>query len=197
MPQEGDLPEAEGAIWHPSPNFGPRRGGAVPDMVVLHYTAMESAGEALERLCSPPHEVSSHYLIGADGTLWQLVAEEARAWHAGQGSWGGAADVNSRSIGIELDNRGKGSFAVAQLEALERLLAEILARWSIPPERVIGHQDMAPGRKQDPGRYFPWPRLARKGLQTARIDKRSFNGTSRTIPEQLELFDALSLPKPA
>ncbi|WP_240722243.1 N-acetylmuramoyl-L-alanine amidase [Poseidonocella sp. HB161398] len=133
-------------------------------MVVLHYTAMQSAAEALERLCSAEHDVSCHYLIGADGTLWQLVREAERAWHAGQGSWGGVSDVNSRSIGIELDNRGKGSFAAAQLVTLERLLAELLERWSIPPERVIGHQDMAPERKQDPGRYFPWPRLAAKGL---------------------------------
>ncbi|MBE3640283.1 N-acetylmuramoyl-L-alanine amidase [Mangrovicoccus algicola] len=133
-------------------------------MVVLHYTAMDSAAAALERLCDPAHEVSCHYLIGADGTLWQLVEEELRAWHAGQGSWGAVTDVNSRSIGIELDNRGRGSFAVAQLAVLERLLAEILARWNIPPERVIGHQDMAPARKQDPGRWFPWPRLAGKGL---------------------------------
>ncbi|WP_253948984.1 N-acetylmuramoyl-L-alanine amidase [Mangrovicoccus sp. HB161399] len=133
-------------------------------MVVLHYTAMQSAEEALERLCSPEHEVSAHYLIGAGGTVWQLVREADRAWHAGQGAWGRVRDVNSRSIGIELDNRGRGSFAVAQMEALERLLAGILARWNIPPERVIGHQDMAPERKQDPGRHFPWPRLARKGL---------------------------------
>ncbi len=149
---------------HPSPNFGPRRDGQVPSLIVLHYTAMISAGAALERLCDPEAEVSAHYLIGRDGTVWQLVEESDRAWHAGAGEWKGQGDVNSRSIGIELDNSGTHPFAEPQMAALERLLTGIMARWAIPPEGVIGHSDMAPGRKRDPGPRFDWARLAREGL---------------------------------
>lgn len=148
----------------PSPNCGPRRGGARPDMVVLHYTAMPSAEAALERLCAPEAEVSAHYLIAEDGRLFRLVEEELRAWHAGAGGWGGVTDVNSRSIGIELANTGAAPFPEPQMAALEGLLQGILDRWSIPPERVIGHSDMAPARKSDPGRHFDWRRLARQGL---------------------------------
>ena len=125
---------------------------------------MDGAEAALERLCDPAAEVSAHYLVGADGAVWQLVAEEARAWHAGAGAWGGVGDVNSRSIGIELDNRGDHPFAAPQMAALESLLASVLARWAIPPERVLGHADTALGRKRDPGPRFDWRRLARLGL---------------------------------
>ena len=151
----------------PSPNCGPRRDGLRPELVVLHYTAMRSAEAALERLCDPRAEVSAHYLIDADGTVTQLVAEELRAWHAGAGHWRGRGDVNSRSIGIELDNRGDHPFAAAQMDSLEALLREIMDRWGIPPEGVIGHSDMAPGRKADPGPRFDWARLARQGLARA------------------------------
>ena len=151
-------------IRHPSPNFGPRRGRARPELVVLHFTEMRDAVSARDRLCSPQAEVSSHYLIGADGTLWQLVDEENRAWHAGAGSWRGRDDVNSRSIGIELDNDGASPFPAPQMARLEGLLAQILPRWSIPPQGVIAHSDMAPGRKVDPGPRFDWRRLARLGL---------------------------------
>jgi len=151
-------------IWHPSPNFGPRRDGLRPELIVIHYTAMNSAQAALERLCDPVAEVSAHYLIGADGTLWQMVGEQDRAWHAGAGEWAGRADVNSRSIGIELDNRGDHPFGAAQMDVLETLLARIMADWHISPAEVIGHSDMAPGRKQDPGARFDWARLARAGL---------------------------------
>lgn len=151
-------------LTHPSPNFGPRRDGACADMVVLHYTAMDSAEAALARLCDPQHEVSAHYLITRQGALYSLVPEDRRAWHAGAGRWGGVCDVNSRSIGIELDNRGAEPFAAPQMAALEALLAGLMARWAIPPERVIGHSDMAPGRKSDPGPRFDWQRLARQGL---------------------------------
>lgn len=125
---------------------------------------MDSAEAALDRLCDPAAEVSAHYLIAADGRCWQLVAEAQRAWHAGQGAWGGAGDVNSRSIGIELDNAGGAPFAEAQMIVLEELLEGILARHDIPPRAVLGHADMAPGRKVDPGPLFDWPRLARQGL---------------------------------
>lgn len=150
--------------WHPSPNFSVRRGGQVPRLVVLHFTAMRSCADALERLCDPQAQVSAHYLLGADGTIWQLVAEQSRAWHAGAGSWQGAGDINSRSIGIELDNTGSHPFAAPQMMRLEGLLAAILTRWGIPPRGVIGHSDMAPARKDDPGPRFDWRRLARQGL---------------------------------
>jgi N-acetylmuramoyl-L-alanine amidase len=133
-------------------------------MVVLHYTAMGSAEAALERLCDTQAEVSAHWLIARDGRLFRLVPEEARAWHAGAGAWGQVRDVNSRSIGIEIDNDGQSPFAAPAMATLEALLAEIMQRWAIRPERVIGHADMAPGRKPDPGPRFDWLRLARAGL---------------------------------
>lgn len=151
------------SLSHPSPNFGDRRGRAV-EFVVLHYTAMPTCAAALERLCDPSAEVSAHYLIDADGTVLSLVDEAARAWHAGAGSWGGEGDVNSRSIGIELANSGATPFAEAQIQALERLLAGILERHALPPHSVIGHSDMAPDRKGDPGPRFDWRRLALQGL---------------------------------
>lgn len=151
-------------IWHPSPNCGPRRDNARPDLIVIHYTAMGSAQAALERLCDPEAEVSAHYLIGRCGSVWQMVDEAERAWHAGAGQWGAVCDVNSRSVGIELDNRGDHPFAEPQMRALEALLPGIMSRWGIPPERVIGHSDMAPARKIDPGPRFDWRRLARQGV---------------------------------
>ncbi|MEY8839054.1 N-acetylmuramoyl-L-alanine amidase [Cribrihabitans sp. XS_ASV171] len=151
-------------VWHPSPNFGPRRDGLRPELVVIHYTAMTGAGAALERLCDRQAEVSAHYLIGGDGTLWQLVEEAARAWHAGAGSWDGQGDVNSRSIGIELDNRGDHPFSEPQMAVLEAVLRGVMDRWGIAPGGVIAHSDMAPGRKCDPGPRFDWARLARQGL---------------------------------
>lgn len=148
----------------PSPNHSERRGGALPDMVVLHYTAMASCAEARARLCDPVAEVSAHWLISETGEVEALVPEQRRAWHAGAGRWGAVADVNSRSIGIELANDGRMPFAEAQMAALERVLAGIMARWGIAPERVIGHSDMAPDRKADPGPRFDWRRLALGGL---------------------------------
>lgn len=149
---------------HPSANFGERRGGVTPDLVVIHYTAMQTAEAALERLCAPEFEVSSHYLIDDRGRIFRLVDEAQRAWHAGAGQWGDVTDINSRSIGIELANCGSVPFAAAQLDALDALLADVLARYSIAPARVIAHADMAPERKVDPGPRFDWRRLARQGL---------------------------------
>lgn len=151
-------------IQTPSPNFGDRRDGAEPDIVVLHYTAMDSAEAACRTLRNPETEVSAHYLLCEDGSVHQLVDEEKRAWHAGAGRWCDVDDVNSRSIGIEMANTGFTPFAAPLMDALEELLAGILERWSIPPHRVIGHSDMAPGRKIDPGARFDWRRLARAGL---------------------------------
>lgn len=151
-------------IWHPSANFGERRGGLTPTLIVLHYTVMVPAERAIERLCDPEHEVSAHYVIGECGTLWQLVAEDKRAWHAGAGSWQGQDDINSRSIGIEMVNDGASPYAEPLMETLEALLPGIMQRWGIPPEGVIGHSDMAPGRKIDPGPHFDWARLEGRGL---------------------------------
>jgi N-acetylmuramoyl-L-alanine amidase len=151
-------------LAHPSPNFGERRGGARPSLVVLHYTAMPSAEAALERLSAPQHEVSAHYLVAEDGRVFRLVDEAERAWHAGRARWGATTDVNSASIGIELANPGTAPFAAPLMAALEELLADILARHGIAPEGVIAHSDCAPGRKQDPGARFDWRRLARAGL---------------------------------
>lgn len=125
---------------------------------------MASAKAALDRLRDPAAEVSAHYLIGEAGTVWALVDEDRRAWHAGAGAWGGVADVNSASIGIELQNPGDRPYPAPQMAALEALLAGILARHAIPPEGVIAHSDMAPLRKSDPGPRFDWRRLARAGL---------------------------------
>jgi N-acetylmuramoyl-L-alanine amidase len=147
-----------------SPNFGPRRDGLRPELVVLHYTAMADCDAAVRVLCAPEREVSAHYLIRRDGEVISLVDEAMRAWHAGSGEWRGRGDVNSRSIGIELDNDGASPFAAPLMDALEGLLPGILARWSIRPEGVIGHSCMAPGRKIDPGPRFDWRRLARLGL---------------------------------
>ena len=155
-------------IWHPSPNFGPRGDGLTPSLVVIHYTAMNSAQDALDRLCDPEFEVSAHYLIGGDGTLWQMVREEDRAWHAGAGEWQGLTDINSRSIGIELDNRGDHPFSAPQMAVLETLLSDIMTRWAMLPSDVIGHSDMAPGRKFDPGPRFDWQRLEHENLAAPR-----------------------------
>jgi N-acetylmuramoyl-L-alanine amidase len=146
-----------------SPNCGPRRQEARPDIVVIHYTAMRSLSDALDRLTDPSAEVSAHYLVGEDGAVYALVPEDLRAWHAGAGQWGDVTDVNSRSIGIELANPGNAPFAARQMQATETLLTGIMSRWSIRPERVIGHSDMAPARKLDPGPRFDWRRLARGG----------------------------------
>lgn len=137
-------------------------------MVVLHYTGMDTAGAAVARLCDPASGVSAHYVVTEDGVTLPLVDEHQRAWHAGSGAWGDVTDVNSRSIGIEIVNPGpdgpRPRFPDAQMAAVEALLAAILVRWQIPPERVIGHSDMAPGRKHDPGPCFNWHRLADRGL---------------------------------
>lgn len=147
-----------------SPNFGARRGGLRPELIVIHYTAMASCAAARARLCDPVAEVSAHWLVSETGAAELLVPEDARAWHAGAGNWAGRDDINSRSIGIELANNGAEPFAEPQMAALETLLGGIMARWDIGPAAVIGHSDMAPGRKVDPGPRFDWRRLALQGL---------------------------------
>ena len=147
-----------------SPNCGERKDGLTPSLIILHYTAMHSAEAACARLCDPKAEVSAHYLISRTGHIQNLVPEFMRAWHAGAGEWQGQEDINSRSIGIEMDNDGASPFSQPLMAALEALLPDIMARWSIPPSGIIGHSDMAPGRKCDPGPKFDWSRLERQGL---------------------------------
>jgi N-acetylmuramoyl-L-alanine amidase len=151
-----------------SPNFGPRPADCPVDMLVLHYTGMRSAEAALARLCDPAAEVSAHYLIDEAGVVTALVDEEQRAWHAGKSSWRGQSDVNGRSIGIELVNPGHEfgyrPFPEAQIAALIEVCKGVLARWPIPARNVVGHSDVAPSRKQDPGELFPWKRLAEAGI---------------------------------
>ena len=136
----------------------------LPSLVVLHYTAMTGCAQARARLCDPLAEVSAHWLISETGQTEALVDETQRAWHAGAGEWAGIADVNSQSIGIELANPGNHPFPEPQMLALEILLRAIMARWAIPPHRIIAHSDMAPSRKGDPGARFDWQRLALGGL---------------------------------
>lgn len=151
----------------PSPNHGARRAGPL-DMLILHYTGMDSGAAALARLRDPLSEVSAHYLVFEDGGIVQMVPEARRAWHAGAGAWKGETDVNSRSIGIEIVNPGHAGglppYPEAQVEAVIALARDILARWPIPPERVLAHSDVAPERKVDPGEIFPWDRLAAAGV---------------------------------
>lgn len=155
------------AADRPSPNHNDRRGRPI-DLIVLHYTGMPTAEAALERLTDPLAEVSAHYLIEESGKLWRLVADNRRAWHAGRGYWAGEHDVNARSLGIELVNPGHEwgyrPFPTAQIVTLTALLRHLRARHAIPPSRVIGHSDLAPLRKEDPGELFPWKRLAVEGL---------------------------------
>lgn len=153
---------------HASPNIEPRRDCARPDMLILHYTAMHSAEKAIEWLARPESKVSCHYVIGRDGRVTQMVAEDMRAWHAGVSRWAGETDLNSRSIGIEIDNPGHDlgylEFPEPQMRAVERLAADIVRRQGIAADRVLAHSDVAPLRKIDPGEKFDWGRLARCGI---------------------------------
>lgn len=161
----------------PSPNFGERKTGPV-DILLLHYTGMSDAGEALDWLCNEKSGVSSHYFVHEDGTVFRLVGEEYRAWHAGASRWAGETDINSRSVGIEIANYGHAAladesavkpadlpaFPQAQIEAVIALCRDIITRHPIPPHRVLAHSDVAPARKADPGEAFPWDRLAAAGI---------------------------------
>lgn len=150
----------------PSPNFGPRR--AAVDMLVLHYTGMASGDAAIDLLRSPAAEVSCHYVVQEDGRIVQMVAEAARAWHAGVSSWEGVSDTNSRSIGIEIVNGGHDfglpAYPPAQITAVIALSRDIIARHAIRAARVLAHSDVAPGRKRDPGEHFPWGTLHAAGI---------------------------------
>jgi N-acetylmuramoyl-L-alanine amidase len=156
------------AINRPSPNFGDRARGTRIDILLLHYTGMLTTEGAIDRLCDAQAGVSAHYLIDEAGTVYAMVAEEARAWHAGEAAWGGVRDINSHSIGIELINPGHEygyrDFPDAQIDALIPLARDIMGRFGIPPARVLAHSDVAPARKQDPGERFPWALLSGNGV---------------------------------
>jgi N-acetylmuramoyl-L-alanine amidase len=156
LPRYTALPVDE----RPSPNFDVRR----PDFVILHHTSNRTAEEALETLTNPGRKVSAHYLITRTGEIVYLVDELARAWHAGESYWGAQHDINSASIGIELDNTGDEPFTQAQFTSLVALLADLKTRYGIPTENFLGHGDVAPGRKTDPSRWFPWRLLAAHGF---------------------------------
>jgi len=151
-----------------SPNHGERRGGRDVDLLLLHYTATKSAENAIHWLCNPQSGVSSHYVIDLDGSITRLVDEGRRAWHAGAAYWAGETDINSCSIGIEIQNQGEWAgnpdFPDAQMAALEALCRDIIDRHRIPAHRVLGHSDVAPGRKIDPGPRFDWQRLHDAGI---------------------------------
>ena len=168
-----------------SPNHGDRRGERV-ELIVLHYTGMADGASARTRLCDPAAEVSAHWLVHEDGRTEALVPEDRRAWHAGAGSWQGRADVNSRSVGVEIVNTGAAPFPVAQMDAVVALVGSIAARHGLGPAAVIGHSDMAPGRKADPGPRFDWQRLARAGLAIG-----ASPGEDRPLAESL---DAIGYP---
>jgi N-acetylmuramoyl-L-alanine amidase len=152
-------------ITAPSPNFDART--RPPDMIVLHYTGMRSGEGALARLCDPAAKVSAHYLVEEDGRVFTLVAEERRAWHAGKAFWRGERDINGCSVGIEIVNPGHQygyrAFPDVQVGAVIGLVDEIRGRWTIPDEHLLGHADVAPDRKEDPGELFPWKRLVEAG----------------------------------
>lgn len=151
-----------------SPNHQPRLDGKTPRLIVLHYTGMASGAKAVDWLCSPDSKVSCHYLVDEDGTIVQMVDEDRRAWHAGTSSWHGEIDVNSASIGIEIQNRGHSaglpSFPQAQMHRVAELCLDIMQRWHMAPHDVVAHSDVAPGRKVDPGENFDWRYLATRGI---------------------------------
>lgn len=155
-------------IDRPSPNHGPRADGSRVELLILHYTGMPTAAHALERLCDPAAQVSAHYTVDEDGTIYAHVPEDRRAWHAGRSGWRGAGDVNSRSIGVEIVNPGHEfgyrPFPPAQMAAVAELCQGIVKRHGIAPADVLGHSDVAPARKEDPGELFDWPGLAAQGI---------------------------------
>ena len=181
---------------HPSPNVEERRDGCRPDMVVLHYTGMSSAEKAIGWLANPQSKVSCHYVIDEAGRITQMVAECARAWHAGASCWKGASDLNSLSIGIEIQNpgheHGYPAFPPAQMQAVAALCRDISERWSVRPERILAHSDIAPGRKIDPGEKFDWAYLAARGVghwvEPAALVDWAMSDASSSIDEALELM---------
>ncbi|MDA0305048.1 MAG: N-acetylmuramoyl-L-alanine amidase [Proteobacteria bacterium] len=173
-----------------SPNFDKRPPRTPIDMLVIHYTGMETAEAALERLCDPSAKVSAHYVIDEDGAVIPLVEEDKRAWHAGVAFWRGQTDINARSIGIELVNPGHEfgyrDFTDFQMAALETLAADILSRHDIPARNVVGHSDVAPARKTDPGERFDWYRLANAKIGLFPTGPGTFKENGPSVPDMLK-----------
>ena len=159
---------ADAIIEYPSPNHDLRQPDMVIDMLVVHYTGMLSATAALERLCDTESKVSAQYCIDEDGRIHRLVAEDLRAWHAGTSYWRGESDINNRSIGIEMVNPGHEfgyrAFPARQMDAFRELALDILGRHPIPARNVVGHSDVAPVRKCDPGEFFDWYAMAEASI---------------------------------
>ncbi len=180
------------AKFRPSPNYDERPEETPIDMLVLHYTGMQTAAAALERLCDPAAKVSAHYAIDEDGRVTALVDEAKRAWHAGVSKWRGESDVNGRSIGVELVNPGHEfgyrDFPDAQMAALEDLAAAILKRHPIPPRNVVGHADVAPARKADPGERFDWRRLAARGIGLWPADAPAIDADANRVCDMLARY---------
>jgi N-acetylmuramoyl-L-alanine amidase len=196
--------EADSALvhaLHPSCNAGPRPAGCCADMIVLHYTGMSTAEQAVKWLSDPRSKVSCHYVVDERGHITQLVAETQRAWHAGASHWAGETDINSASIGIEIQNpgheHGYPEFPRPQMQAIAALCRDIAQRRGVPPERVLAHSDVAPGRKIDPGEKFDWAFLAQQGvghwLMPAPLDPETeciLDGDAQARAETLQLMRA-------
>ncbi|MDD9900211.1 MAG: N-acetylmuramoyl-L-alanine amidase [Alphaproteobacteria bacterium] len=148
----------------PSQNFEPRRNGMTPRILILHYTEYPTGAAWLEAALPPESKVSAHYMIDYDGTVHRMVDESMRAWHAGVSHWEGETDINSLSVGIEIQNDGKEPYPDTQLDTLTALCTDIITRHGILPRHVLAHSDIAPTRKPDPGPHFPWVRLAKDGI---------------------------------
>ncbi len=170
-----------------SPNYNERDPSISLDLIIIHYTAMDSAEAALQWLCNPEAQVSAHYLIDELGAIFSLVSEDKRAWHAGKSIWKGIMDTNSRSIGIELANKGDQPFPRKQMRSLLALLEDITHRNTIPKTHILGHSDVAPLRKTDPGYFFDWGYLAKKGFgfwpRRRAIKQRYFTSLERSLED--------------
>ncbi len=175
-----------------SPNFDDREGGE-PDMIVLHYSGMPTGAAALQRLCDEQSKVSAHYLVELDGRIYRMVAEEKRAWHAGLSHWAGREGLNDCSIGIEIVNPGHWfgyqDFPAIQMRAVIELVAEIVTRRNITKEMIVGHSDIAPSRKEDPGERFPWSELAARNLTLFPFDGRAMG--EDLLPDYEQSLQAL------
>ena len=183
----------------PSPNFDDRKRGV--DMIVLHYTGMKTGAEALARMRDADAKVSAHYMVEESGEIFRLVAEDKRAWHAGVASWKGETDINARSVGIEIVNPGHEfgyrDFPDAQIDALIALTKDIRTRYNVSPAMVLGHSDVAPRRKEDPGEKFPWGRLAEEGLALAPYAGDGSEGAAVSYDEALQMLQGIGYDAPA
>lgn len=182
----------------PSPNFDER--GRNVDMIILHYTGMKTGAAALERMRDENAKVSAHYMVDEGGEIYRLVAEENRAWHAGVALWKGESDINARSVGIEIVNSGHEfgyrDFPDAQINAVISLVRDIRERYDVDPAMVLGHADVAPRRKEDPGEKFPWARFAEAGLALAPYNGDGSEGEAVSYDSALSMLQGLGYDAP-